>query len=376
VPELPERDFVPETTRRTLLYTAPGALLAARAAARPLAVGLITEPTGTHVSLFLSGLAKCPEITQVAIVDPSGKTFAQGRALLGPHAANLLTFASYEEMLRVVRPALTVVSLETYHNARVLEAVLAADSHVLSEKPPCMRLEEFEAVAKLAQARRRHLMLATVTRRNQAALKARELVDRGWIGKLYGVTMTWIGDQTRLKGPGFRNSWMASKAKAGGGKLAFHGVHYLDLIHYISGDRITRVAGFCRNVGGQPVDVEDAAVLSLQFRQGMVGTLNAGYYLDKGNSNLIHLWGELGWLRFDPFLPLEWYSTHSAAPRGVQSAPNAGPGVEYQAAVADAVRAAAGTGAPYMTTEESLAVVRVVFAGYRAAETGVAQVIA
>jgi len=136
------------------------------------------------------------------------------------------------------------------------------------------------------------------------------------------------------------------------------------------------VTGFCRNVGGQPIDVEDAAVLSLQFRQCMVGTLNTGYYLDKGNSNLIHLWGELGWLRFDPFLPLEWYSTHPAAPRGVQSSPNPGSQVEYDAAVSDAVRSAVGAGAPFMTTEESLAVVRVVFAGYRAAETGVTQVIA
>ena len=299
----------------------------------------------------------------------------RGRDLLGPHAANLRTFGAYDEMLRVIRPALTVVSLESHHNVAAIKAALNADSHVISEKPPCVRVEEFEAAAQLAQARRRHLMLATVTRRNQAAVKARELVERGWIGKLYGVTMNWIGDQTRLKGPAFRDSWVSSKAKAGGGKLAFHGIHYLDLIHYISGDRISRVAGFCRNVGGQPIDVEDAAVLSLQFRQGMVGTLNTGYYLDKGNANLIHLWGEFGWLHFDPFLPLEWYSTHPAAPRGVQSSPNAGSGVEYDTAVADAVRAAAGAGAPYMTTEESLAVVRAVFAGYRAAETGVTQVI-
>ncbi len=365
-----------ETTRRNLLATASGALIAARAATRPLAVGLITEPTGTHVNLFLSGLAKCPEISQVAIADPSGKTFEQGRALLGPHAAGLRTFASYEQLLRDVRPALTLVSLETHHNIPAVQAALEADSHVLSEKPPSMRLEEFEAAAKTAQARGRNLMLATVTRRNPAAMKARELVERGWMGKLYGVTMTWIGDQTRLRSPGFRDSWMSSRAKAGGGKLAFHGVHYLDLIHYISGDRITRVAGFCANVGGQPVDVEDAVVLSLQFRKGMVGTLNAGYYLDKGNSNLIHLWGERGWLRFDPFQPLQWYSTHADAPRGVQSTPNAGPAVEYESAVADAVRSSAGTGAPFMTTEESLAVVRVVFAGYRAAGTGMAQTIA
>src|SRR4051812_47566 len=133
----PREDSVPETTRRTLLYAAPGALLSARAAGPKLAVGLITEATGTHVNLFLKAFAKCPKITQVGISDTSGKTFALGRDLLGPHAANLRTFAAYDEMLRVIRPALTVVSLESHHNVPALKAALDADSHVISEKPPC-----------------------------------------------------------------------------------------------------------------------------------------------------------------------------------------------------------------------------------------------
>jgi hypothetical protein len=37
------------------------------AAAPRLAVGLITEVTGTHLNIFLKAFAKCPEITQVGI---------------------------------------------------------------------------------------------------------------------------------------------------------------------------------------------------------------------------------------------------------------------------------------------------------------------
>ncbi len=363
------------TSGRTLLHLAPGALLSARAASKPLPVAVITEPTGSHLNLFFHGFAKCPEITQVAIADPTGKTFEIARKLLGPHASSLKTFSDYRQMLREVRPALTVVTLEAHHNAEVLTAALTADSHVISEKPPCVKLSEFESAAKLAKSRGRHLMLAMATRGNPAARKAHEIIERGWIGKQYGVTMNWVGDQTRLKNPAYHTKWLAYKAKAGGGKLAFHGIHYLDLIHYITGDRIERVAGFCRNVGGQPVEVEDAAVLSLQFRKGMVGTLNTGYYLDKDNSNLIHLWGELGWFRFDPFFPLEWYSTHPDAPRGVQKTGEVGQSVEYDVTIREAVLAAADMGAPFMNTEESLSVVRVVFAGYRASETGTSQTV-
>ena len=86
-------------------------------------------------------------------------------------------------------------------------------------------------------------------------------------------------------------SWFASRAQAGGGFLIWLGIHWLDLVPFISGDRIRQVCGFARNVGGQPIEVEDAAVLALQFDKGMVGTMHSGYYLDRGDHNHCKIWG-------------------------------------------------------------------------------------
>ena len=47
-------------------------------------------------------------------------------------------------------------------------------------------------------------------------------------------------------------SWLSFEDRAGGGKLLFHGTHYLDVIQYLVGDSIREVTGFCQNVGGQP----------------------------------------------------------------------------------------------------------------------------
>lgn len=367
---------MPKHTRRSVLQLAPAGLAALGHAAPPLAIGILVEPGGTHLDLFLRGLAKCPEAGQVALCDPSRQTFPLAAKLLGPHAASLRTFTDPHELLRSVSPALAIVTVEPHRNPPLVEAALQAGAHVLCEKPPSVRVEDFEALAKLADARKLRLMLAMATRANAGARAARDLVVKGWLGKLYGVTMTWIGDQTRLRNPAYRTSWPAIKSRAGGGKLAFHGVHYLDLIHYISGDRIARVNGFCRNVGGQPIEVEDAAVVALQFRKGMVGNLNAGYYLDRGNANAIHVWGEHGWFRFDPFLPLEWYSTHPQAPRGVQHSPNPGPDPDYDTMMRDVVRTVTGAGPAFMSTEESLTLVRTIFAAYRADATGATQAIA
>jgi len=60
-------------------------------------------------------------------------------------------------------------------------------------------------------------------------------------------------------------SWLSFEDRAGGGKLLFHGTHYLDVIQYLVGDSIREVTGFCQNVGGQPIEVEDAAIVNFRF---------------------------------------------------------------------------------------------------------------
>ena len=338
-------------------------------------MAFITEPGGTHLDLMVKGLAKCTGIGSVTAADPSGASFANVRRFLGPHSDRLRTFAGHKELLRAAKPDLAIITVEARHNPEIVEAALDAGSHVLCEKPPCLRLSQFESMAAQAHRQNRLLMMGFATRVNAGARQARSVIERGWMGKIYGVTMNWIGDHTRLTLPAWQKMWVSYKDRAGGGKLAFHGIHYLDLIHYLMGDRIAAVSGFCRNVGGQPIEVEDAAVLAFQFRGGAVGTLNTGYYLDKGNSNMIQIWGERGWIRFDPFLPLRWYSTHPGAPRGEQTSPNPGPDGDYDVMMDEVVRAAKG-GAPFMTTDEALHVMRTIFAGYRASDTGQTQQIA
>jgi len=213
------------------------------------------------------------------------------------------------------------------------------------------------------------------TRLHPGAVRARELIQAGWIGRGYGVDMHWIADQTRLKSPSYHRSWKSSRTKGGGGKLIFHGIHYIDLIRFLTGDNITQVCGFCRNVGGQPIEVEDASVVSMVFSSGMVGTLNTGYYLDRGYANLVALWGSEGWFRFEPRLPsaLTWYSTANAASRGIQRLPEMEPVNIYDRTLQAAIDFTRGLRPPYMTTTDSVAALRVVFAAYRAAETGITQ---
>ena len=346
--------------------------------AEPITVGVITDAAGAHLDAYLGGLSSCEGVEQVALADPTGSVFDQARTLLTARFPKIQTFRDYRVMLQTVRPKLALVTLEAYRAPEAIRQALEAGCHVLAEKPACVRTEDFESLVRLADAKHLHLMLALANRVAPPIKKARELVATGALGRLYGADFHTIADQTRLRRPEYQKSWFASRAQAGGGFLIWLGIHWLDLVPFISGDRIRQVCGFARNVGGQPIEVEDAAVLALQFDKGMVGTMHSGYYLDRGYHNHCKIWGSLGWLRCDltSTEPLQWYSTQAGAPEGIQAMKYTRETNLYAPFVQAAVNSAREIEPPPVTGSEGLQVLQVVFALYRAAESHSVQTVA
>ncbi len=332
-------------TRRAFATTSAAAL-----AAGPVPVALILEPTGDHLSHYRRVKA-CQGVGAVTEVEPA---------------------ADLPERLAAIRPALAIVSLEPHRMPVAIEAAVDAGAHVLVEKPGCAAQAPFEAAARKAAARGREIMLAMATRLDPAAIAARGLVQKGWIGEIYGADMHWIADQTRLTNPAYQRSWKSSKKLGGGGKLIFHGIHYVDLLQWICASPVAEVAAMIRNAGRQPIEVEDAAAVSMALASGGLATLNAGYYLDRGYANMVYVWGSRGWFRFEPRLEraLTWSSTAPDAPRGTQQSPEAAPVNVYDRMLQAAVDFARGAAPPFIRTADSLAALRVCFAAYASAESG------
>ena len=334
-------------------------------------IGLIIEPTASHISGYLEVLAARKGVRSVAVAVPDQATLEIAKRQLGKrfHGKG---FLNAKGMLAKVRPVLTVVTMEGVNAPAAIRMALEAGSHVLTEKPSCTKLEQFEQLAKLAEKRKRHLMLAMATRSGAALKKARRLIAAGAIGKPYSVSVVWIADQTRLTSKAYHESWLADPKRAGGGKLIYHGIHYLDVIQQLLDDPIREINGFTQNVGGQPIRVEDSAVLSFRFASGATGTHNTGYYLDRGKQSEIRIWGSHGWLRLAHLegQPLQWYSTQPGAPREIQTFKYNDTHEMYHLFFQDAIDAIRTGKPPPITTSESLRALRVVFAAYQAVATG------
>jgi UDP-N-acetyl-2-amino-2-deoxyglucuronate dehydrogenase len=336
---------------------------------------VLTDATGAHLEAYFQGLTVTEEVTDVVVVDPSGTQRDLAQRTLGD---KLVEFTGdLRGALRKHQPALSLVSMEGISSPPAIAAALEANCHVLAEKPACVRVEDFAPLARLADMKHRHLMLALANRLRGTMQLARQMIRQGKLGRVYGCELHLVADQTRLKNPAYHQTWYAQQARGGGGHLIWLGIHWLDLAMHLTGSPIISVAGFVANVGGQPLDVEDSAAMALQFENGSLGTMTSGYYLDRGYHSHIKIWGSDGWLQLEPHggEALQWYSTRESSP-AVHTYDGPADEASYTPLVRAAVRASLDLEEPPLTSADSLRALEVVFACYRAAETGQRQAVA
>lgn len=343
-----------------------------------LRVAVVTERNGPHLGIYLSSLAACEGIASVAICDASGHEFDRAQKSLGTKHGKVFTFRKPETLHAKFNPQFTLVALPAHLSPPVIRQALEADSHVLTEKPGCVNAQQFEALVALAKTKKKNLMLSLPGRIDPRVLRAREIVKEGLLGKLYSVNVLQVKDQARLTRPDYQKAWYTDRKKSGGGHLIWLGIHQMDQIHFIAGEHASEVSALYGNVGGQPVNIEDAEAVSMRFPSGMIGIFHGGYFLPGGSmESSITLWGSKGWLRMGSrrgpdgtTSEFQWHSTHEKAPKGLQKEDPKGGASGYQGFVQAALAAARGTGPVHLTADESLAVLKVIFSAYQSSESG------
>ena len=332
-------------------------------------VALLTHAGGAHLGAYLRALAASPAVATVRVADPDGAVFDEARAVLGGKLALLDRDAAV--VLAAGRPRMALVSMEGARAPAAIRAALEQGCHVLAEKPACTSAEEFAPLATQARRRGLSISLALANRLNPEVVEARRRLASGAIGRPMAVEMHLVQDQTRLTRRDYQQSWFADRARAGGGHLAWLGIHWLDLAMHLVGEPIASVSASTANRGGQPVNIEDSAVLAFAFGGGALGTLASGYWLDAGFQSHLRIWGSAGWLSIDA-APEAVLRVHVAGGPADGEVVRTAAGGDAYGVFVDAVADAIGRdAAPPVTTEESLRVVKTVFAAYRADATGV-----
>ncbi|PPH50729.1 Gfo/Idh/MocA family protein [Rathayibacter sp. AY1E2] len=160
-------------------------------------------------------------------------------------------------------------------HAALALAAIEAGKHVVCEKPLAATLREAESLAAAASSAGVVATVPFAYRFHPMVREARARVASGETGRLVTVRGSYLQDW--LLGASDDN-WRVDPA-AGGRSRAFGdiGSHLVDLLEFVTGDRIDSLAAITSTVhaerGGRPVSTEDVAGLIVRLEGGAVGTL-------------------------------------------------------------------------------------------------------
>ncbi|NTW38339.1 MAG: Gfo/Idh/MocA family oxidoreductase [Cellulomonadaceae bacterium] len=158
-------------------------------------------------------------------------------------------------------------------HVEIATAALEAGKHVICEKPLATDVGAAAALAQLADRSGLVNAVPFAYRFYPTVRDARARLQRGDLGDVRLVHGSYLQDW--LSRPGDVN-WRVDPAQ-GGVSRAFGdiGVHWCDLVEFITGQRITRIAGrlFAIDRSGGPVQTEDGATVMFETELGAVGSV-------------------------------------------------------------------------------------------------------
>ncbi|MFP3464209.1 Gfo/Idh/MocA family protein [Leifsonia sp. SIMBA_070] len=183
-------------------------------------------------------------------------------------------YGSLDELLADDTIDVVHVTTPNALHAEQAAAVLAAGKDVVCEKPLTTSVTDAESLVAAAEGRT--ATVPFVYRFHPMVREARSRFASGEAGSVLSINASYLQDW--LLGAADDN-WRVD-ADQGGRSRAFAdiGSHLVDLVEFISGDRVSRVAATKRTVFAERaahagITTEDSAAVVIETRSGALGTL-------------------------------------------------------------------------------------------------------
>jgi predicted dehydrogenase len=239
--------------------------------------------------------------------------------------------------------AVFVTTPNSCHLRDVLLAIECGKA-VLCEKPMGMNAAECRQMVEAARRAKVLLGVAQVFRFETSVASLRDRIAAGQIGRPIHARSEFC-----YPGRSHPRKWLFDPALAGGGPIADVGVHCIDALRCILNDEVIRATA--RGVSSeQSREIEAAAVLSLEFSRGTLGSVFVSTLSDYRTP--LEIVGESGSLRGDDALsvdrPINLELRQNGKVAETQSVSNG----EAYARQVDEFSAALGTGRPFAVPGE------------------------
>lgn len=186
-----------------------------------------------------------------------------------------LAFDSATDLVRSEEvDAVFVTTPNSCHLRDVLTAI-DAGKPVLCEKPLAMNAAEARQMVDAARRKNVLFGVAHVFRFDESVRKFRQHVASG----LFGKPIFARSEFSFLGTPSHPRKWMFDASIAGAGPIFDIGVHCIDTLRFVLQDEVVRVSTSAVS-DGQSGSVEAAAVMTLEFSRGTIGTALVSFRAD------------------------------------------------------------------------------------------------
>lgn len=208
-------------------------------------------------------------------------------------------FTDYQQLLKEVDVDIVSVCTPNALHAPISIAALQAGAHVLCEKPMATSSEEAAAMIDAAEKSGKKLMIGHNQRFVPSHQKAREIIAKGELGKIYSFKTAFGHPGPEAWSADGKDSWFFKKEEAFIGAMGDLGVHKADLLRYLLGEEFVEVASMIETGSKDFGDVDDNAVCILKSESGIIGTLAASWAYTAGEDNSTIIYGEKAILRLE-----------------------------------------------------------------------------
>lgn len=157
--------------------------------------------------------------------------------------------------------AVYIASPVIFHKEQAIKAAKAG-KHILIEKPLALTVKDGEEVLEACKKNKVKIAAGFMMRFHPYHQKLKEMIQGGAIGSVVSC-----GAQFTCWYPDMENAWRQNKAQSGGGALMDMGVHCIDLIQFITGEKAIKVAALNKTKTFQ-YEVEDSSSVLFELDNG------------------------------------------------------------------------------------------------------------
>ncbi|HMG32836.1 MAG TPA: Gfo/Idh/MocA family oxidoreductase [Blastocatellia bacterium] len=303
---------------------------------------------GGIAQAYAEALENCDVARAVAVADVR---IDAARALA--ERLGCQTFESHTTMMRKAKLDAAIVCTPPVTHPQICIDLLEQQVNVICEKPLAIEVKHAKAMLDAARRSRARLTMGSKFRYVDDVIRAKSIVTSGILGEII------LFENAFTSRVDMGSRWNSDPLTSGGGVLVDNGSHSVDLMRYFLGPLADVQVVEGKRTQGLPV--EDTVRIFVRSVQGVMGSIDLSWSINKELDSYINIYGSngtisVGWRqsRYRQSSSRDWIVFGNGYDK-VQA---------FRAQISNFSRAVRGEEALLISAEDALASVEVIEAAY------------